>query len=359
VVTPVGYLYREQCTAAENPKMAKRKTERPQRPDGDRRLRQATRHARTLKVLQLLQSRGRYTIKDLAAEVECTERTIYRDLAVLELAGVPWYHDEKDKCYRVRPDFRFPVVNLTDDELLGQAMATAITSVAGLNVMAGAGPTTKKLAASTSEERAKLLADAEQLVAVLNLKLADHRKSQEVIKAIQWALLQEKQLTGLYASPYQDKPSKLTLHPYRLVLAQQAWYLIAQPSDEAAPKSYRVARFKSLRMLDTPAKIPAGFDLNAYFGNAWGVYRGSESFDVEILFLPAAAAIVTETVWHKTQAVKQNKDGSVRLSFIVDGLEEILWWVLGWSGNAKVLGPEKLRRMVVDQLQAALKLQSE
>jgi len=39
---------------------------------------------------------------------------------------------------------------LTDDELLGQAVATAITSAPGLNVSAGAKPTTRKLLASTS-----------------------------------------------------------------------------------------------------------------------------------------------------------------------------------------------------------------
>jgi predicted DNA-binding transcriptional regulator YafY len=61
-------------------------------------------------------------------------------------------------------------------------------------------------------------------------------------------------------------------------------------------------------------------------------------------------------VWHHTQEIKRYKNGSVILSFQVDGLEEILWWVLGWSGRAKVIGPEKLRLLVVDQLQAAIRL---
>ena len=40
----------------------------------------------------------------------------------------------------------------------------------------------------------------------------------------------------------------------------------------------------------------------------------------------------------------------------VDGLDEILWWVLGWSGRAKVRKPDELRQMVVDQLRQALDL---
>ncbi len=64
----------------------------------------------------------------------------------------------------------------------------------------------------------------------------------------------------------------------------------------------------------------------------------------------------TETVWHKTQRVQRQPDGGVRLMFTVDGLDEIVWWVLGWSGRAKVHAPEELRDMVVGRLQDALQL---
>src|SRR5262245_27622388 len=91
------------------------------RRDPERRLRQAERLARVLRVLQLIQGRGRYDAAALAAEQECSVRTVFRDLTVLELAGVPWYFDNEQDCYRVQPDFRFPPLNLSDEELLGQA----------------------------------------------------------------------------------------------------------------------------------------------------------------------------------------------------------------------------------------------
>jgi hypothetical protein len=52
-------------------------------------------------------------------------------------------------------------------------------------------------------------------------------RSNEIIRTIQWAMLDNKQLSGQYVSPYQETPVRLTLHPYRLCLAQQAWYLVA------------------------------------------------------------------------------------------------------------------------------------
>jgi predicted DNA-binding transcriptional regulator YafY len=215
-------------------------------------------------------------------------------------------------------------------------------------------PTTRRLSSSLSAQSQQILADAEQLIAVLDLKLVDHSRSLDVIRTIQAALLERKQVTGLYASPYQSKPTRLQLHPYRLCLVRHAWYLIARPTSESAPKTYRVARFRSLRKLDKPASVPEAFSLREYFGNAWSVFRGEPTFDVEILFTADAAVQVAETEWHPTQRVERHADGSVTLRFRVDGLEEIIWWLLGWTGFAKVVKPIELRERLVDQLKQGL-----
>jgi predicted DNA-binding transcriptional regulator YafY len=186
--------------------------------------------------------------------------------------------------------------------------------------------------------------------------MADHTRHQVAIRTVQWALLERKQLVGKYKSPYEEKTTTLRLHPYRLCLVKQAWYLIAKPTDSQEPKTYRVARFKTLRMVDAAADLPEDFDLKAYFGDAWAVYRGDTNFKIEIAFSKDAADIVTETVWHATQESRRQKDGSVRLRFRVDGLNEVVHWVLGWSGRAKVIEPAELRDLVVQHLETAIKL---
>jgi predicted DNA-binding transcriptional regulator YafY len=325
------------------------------RPETDRRLRQADRLARVMRTLQLLLSRGRWNARDLAAEQECSERTIHRDRLVLELAGIPVDFDQEDRCYRVRQDFRFPSLNVTEDEAIGQGTAAAITSGPGLDINEGARPVTQKLAAASKEDMAQILADAGELVAVLDLKLADHSRHKDIIRTVQLALIKRKQLDGTYRSPHEPDEVKLHLHPYRLCLIKQAWYLIARSDGDDAPRTYRVARFKTLRTLDANAQVPQDFDLKGYFGNAWAVYRGERSYDVEILFSKEAATTVTETIWHHTQKVKKNKDRTVLLAFTVDGLNEIVRWVLGWGSRAKVIQPLELRDLIVAQLNESLR----
>jgi predicted DNA-binding transcriptional regulator YafY len=114
--------------------------------------------------------------------------------------------------------------------------------------------------------------------------------------------------------------------------------------------------YNSLHKLDVTADVPEDFDLRAYFGDAWAVFRGDRSYHVEVRFAPEAAPLVIETTWHHTQQARRHKDGSVTLTFRVDGLEEIARWLLGWAGWVEVVRPAELRAMVVEQLRRALEL---
>lgn len=337
----------------------KQKLDIPQRPEEDRRAKQAVRMANILGILERLLQRGKWNVPRLATDLELSERTVHRYLDVLEVAGVPFYYNNQEKCYRVRPGYRFPVLSLTPDELLGQAAATVLTEAAGLGPAAATRPVTRKIALASPQETADFLADAEAVVSVLDLKLADHSRHRETIKTVQWALVEGKQLAGEYESPHEPGPVSLTIHPYRLVLTNQAWYLIGRVNGQDTPWTFRIARFKTVKMIDTVAEVPKNFDLEEYFGNAWCVYRGDKTYDVQIEFTKEVAGVVTETVWHKTQEVKRHKDGRVTLTFRVDGLNEILRWVLGWSGRAKVIRPVELQKMVADQLRVALKMYEE
>jgi predicted DNA-binding transcriptional regulator YafY len=63
-----------------------------------------------------------------------------------------------------------------------------------------------------------------------------------------------------------------------------------------------------------------------------------------------------ETRWHLTQTATTSADGSVVLTFEIDGLEEISHWLLGWTGQFQVLQPEELRRTVAERLENGLRL---
>ncbi len=107
-------------------------------------------------------------------------------------------------------------------------------------------------------------------------------------------------------------------------------------------------------MLNDSASIPDDFNLKAYFGNAWSLYRGDKSFQVELRFDKEVADVVTETNWHATQKILRHTDGDVNPSGLQSmALNEIMRWILGWAGRVKVIKPVELREQLLVQHQKA------
>jgi hypothetical protein len=70
-------------------KQSGNKRDIPSRPEEDRRARQAGRLANVIRTQERLMERGKWNVRSLAAELECSEKTIRRYLEVMEIAEGP------------------------------------------------------------------------------------------------------------------------------------------------------------------------------------------------------------------------------------------------------------------------------
>ena len=75
---------------------------------------------------------------------------------------------------------------------------------------------------------------------------------------------------------------------------------------------------------------------------------------VKLRFLPEVAASVAKIQWHSTQTTEFLEDGSVILRFHVDGLAEIVWWILSYGDKVRVLAPAALRDKVIEIAQKTI-----
>ena len=55
------------------------------------------------------------------------------------------------------------------------------------------------------------------------------------------------------------------------------------------------------------------------------------------------AGYIKEKIWHESQKIEQQNDGSVIFEAEVAGTEEIKFWIMSWGASALVLEPESLR----------------
>jgi predicted DNA-binding transcriptional regulator YafY len=113
--------------------------------------------ARVLRVLCLIQERRGWNLDTLAAELECSKRTVQRDLDVLEACGIPWFYDEQTCCYRVREGYRFPGMAASSPAITPRAQEPETTSL-----------TPAELGQISMDSAERLLEEAQRLIRTLN-----------------------------------------------------------------------------------------------------------------------------------------------------------------------------------------------
>jgi proteasome accessory factor B len=141
--------------------------------------------------------------------------------------------------------------------------------------------------------------------------------------------------------------------PYHLAGYRGQWYLIGHCHRSNGIRTFAMSRLKGARALERRFDIPEEFDIKALLGSHFGIMWSDEEYRIRIRFSARVAPYIEEREWHPGQEIKQNKDGTVVLSFTTNHLNEVKDWALSWGPGAKVISPKELVNKVKQDLAAA------
>ena len=91
--------------------------------------------------------------------------------------------------------------------------------------------------------------------------------------------------------------------------------------------------------------MPEDFSLEKFMGPSFGVYQG-EPVHIKVWFHPDVAGYIKEKIWHESQQIHPQDDGSIIFEAEVAGADEIRLWIMTWGSKAMVLEPESLREEI-------------
>ena len=144
--------------------------------------------------------------------------------------------------------------------------------------------------------------------------------------------------------------------PYHMICQKGSWYVLGYSYHAESIRLYAIPRIRNCKITNDKFSIPKDFKLEQHIDvqmGAWG--NSGEKFKVEIEFVKGLKTYVMERTWHKGQTLKENKDGSVYLSFETNQLGQVVAWVMSFTGGAKVLNPPELKKRVADAAREILK----
>ncbi|WP_030168322.1 helix-turn-helix transcriptional regulator [Spirillospora albida] len=305
------------------------------------------RASRLISLVLLLQAREAMTARELAAELEVSERTVYRDVEALSSAGIPVYADQgRNGGYRLVDGYRTRLTGLS------RAEAEALF-LAGLPGPAG----DMGLADAVAAAGLKVLAALPR-----SLRDAPLRAGQRFhLDAPGWFGVSEPPplLRDLARAVWSDEVVELryrrggaevsrTAEPYGLVLKNGTWYLVARVG--GAPRTYRVERVAAVAPTGASFVRDGSFDLAAHWRDAAAEFlRSMHRQEVTVRLSPAGLRGLRRAVQPfaaeaaESAAGEPDGDGWVTTRLPVESPRVAAAQLLGLGGEVEVLDPPELR----------------
>jgi predicted DNA-binding transcriptional regulator YafY len=316
------------------------------------------RASRLVTLLLLLQTRGRMTARELAQELEVSERTVHRDVEALSEAGVPIYAERGPHGgVQVVEGYRTRLTGMTAEE----AEAVFLSGLPGPAAELGLGTVVtaarlKVLAALPGELRVR----ASRLVERFYLDAAGWFQTGDPVPhlaAVAEAVWEGRRLWIEYER--EDARVERILEPLGLVLKGGIWYAVA--SIEGDIRTYRLSRVLAARPLEERFERPAGFDLASHWAESIAAYeREVPRTDVTVRVDPERIYRLGDLVGGQVIAAAErlpepDPEGWTRLRLRVDWpLDEVPSHLVGMGSELEVIEPPEIRARVLELARGAI-----
>ncbi len=299
---------------------------------------------RLLSIMLLLQVHRHMTARDLAKRLEVSERTIYRDVEALSMAGIPITAERGiHGGLKLLESYRTNLTGLNQAEIqaLFLTQPTQLLNDLGLR-QASEAALIKLFAALPALSRR----DAEYIRQRIHIDAAGWFESEEhavMLPILQDALWQERKLLVTYQRSDSSVVER-QLSPLGLVAKGRVWYLVA--ASEGSTRTYRVARIVAAQIIDEVCERPPEFDLIAYWQQSMMDFKGN------LPRYPVRARVCSEALPWLQESKKfvcveaEEADGWILCSLMFEIERDACVYVLGMGAQIEILEPPSLRALI-------------
>jgi predicted DNA-binding transcriptional regulator YafY len=311
---------------------------------------------RLLSLLLLLESRGRMTAYELAERLEVSERTIYRDITALGMAGIPVYAERGPGggC-RLVEGYRTNLTGFTEEEVRTLFLSGAPGLLHDLGLSTAREVAARKLIAALPASYRHRVDQARQRIHVDPVGWSPQYDDEAVphLEALQRAVLNEERLRLLYRKGNGEVVIRI-LDPLGLVAKAAIWYLVGRYSDPAGQmRVFRVSRVLEVTVLGEASERPVDFDLAEYW-QSWSCEFSAMlpqylvKVRVEPEAIPAVISILGQGVATRLEQAGKDKNSAAYLSLTYDSLDHARSRLLGLGTLLEVIEPLELRESIID-----------
>jgi len=299
------------------------------------------------------------SVSDLAKKVNCHSRTVYRDLEALQIAGFPSFTEKKEGkilwfvLETVKKNVPIP---LSLSEIMALYFGRDMLNVLKNTIFHDSLKSLfNKIKTTLPLEYISFLEQFEKNIKVGQQPYKLYTGFKEILNNVNKAVEKRQYIDISYFTMSRNKNTQRKVAPYNIWFFDGTFYLLGLCMKREEIRTFAFDRIKKFNLTEESFERPDDFSVEEYMRPSFGVFHG-DPVKVKIWFAPEAAGYVKEKIWHESQIILDQKDGSIIFKADVAGTDEIKIWILGWGSKAKVVEPEKLRIEIKSEIDSLMDL---
>lgn len=305
--------------------------------------------ARLLAITLLLQARGKLTAMELAHVLEVSERTIYRDIASLEVARVPVVAEPgPDGGYSLPDGYRVDPTRFSGEEAASLAIGAAILH--GLQETAVAASLQQALAkieaALPLEYRPAIRAGRERFLFDAAPWYASVAAPDAHLPALRGAVLDGRRVRLRYSGRDAAQYEWRDVDPLGLVYKAGVWYLVGFCLSRCALRTFHLGRIDRLELLETLRDRYPSFDLARYWEESRARVEEQAPWFPILVRVDAASADDVLRRASKVLHTTRLPDGSLEVEVNLECQARAISFALSVGPELEVLSPIEVRAAV-------------
>ena len=307
---------------------------------------------RLVSILLLLQARGKMTARKLSEELEVSQRTIYRDINALCIAGVPVYSEVgPEGGYALVDRYRTTLTGLTAGEVQALSMLNIPAPLVDLGLRQELQSALLKLSAALPEGHRRAEEKVRQRIHLDSTWWQQEEELVPHLQTVQEGVWQNRKLLIVYR-PFIGVEMERLVAPYGLVAKAGIWYIVYARNEVIDVR--RVSTLTNVSISDESFERPEDFCLASFWEGWTGqTERLLSDFKVRVRVSPGFIPELPRFFGSKIQtrislADPPDDEGWIELELSFESFQAARDRLLGFGRGIEVLEPEALRLSVQD-----------
>lgn len=289
---------------------------------------------RMFEIVYLLLNKNKITARELAGHFEVSERTIYRDIESLSMAGIPVYMTKGKNGG----------ISLVENFVFNKSLLSSLEQNEILYAL-------QSLKAASGSNDTEILL---KLSSIFNKKSADWieidfsrygEDNRQFFESIKYGIINKNVIEFEYHNSLGEK-SKRKAEPLKLWFKERSWYLFAYCLEKNDIRQFKITRMKSLKVLEER------FERELSEFQIENKERTPEKIKLVMEISRTQAYRIYDEFYEEDIKIMENGNFEVTMEYYEN--EQLYGYLLSYGELLKIIEPDRIRKILLKKIKKML-----